>query len=439
MKNLATLTFLLLALAANSQLKYNHCGTTEAIQNRDRMNPGYAAGVNAAFNNAVQLARANKASRSTADTIYKVKLVFHVVYQGTADNIPDSVIQSQVEILNEDYRRLNRDTDRTRPEFLPVAGDAGIEFELASIDPDGNPTNGITRTLGNPGFLGFSIIDENMKKDSTGKAAWPTDRYVNVWVCDLLGGIGGLLGVLGYSYPPANAPNWPAGQQAPDSALEGVVLHYAVVGRNFSDPIDNTVAGGRSLVHELGHYFGLRHIWGDSTGCANDDGISDTPRASDASQQTCDTVINSCVDAGPIDFPDMIENYMDYSDDRCLNMFTKEQIGIMRAMLQTSRAGVATVEVRTPTGIKPEENFTMLQVYPNPSNGMVYLNAQVKNGLYYSYDIYNALGEKLTGESGLNASVSSRAINLSAQPSGIYFAKITSGAQIVVKKFQIQQ
>ncbi len=443
LKNLFTLTLLLFAFtAANSQAKYGHCGTTQAIQNRNQLSPGYAQRVNAAFDNAVQLARANKASRSNSDTIYKVKLVFHVVYLDTAgftDNIPDSVIQSQVEILNEDYRRLNRDTDRTRSEFLPVAGDAGIEFELATIDPDGNPTNGITRTVGNPGFLGFSIIDENMKKAASGKAAWPTDRYVNVWVCDLLGGIGGFLGVLGYAYPPANAPNWPAGQQAPDSAVEGVVLHYAVVGRNFSNPIDNTVAGGRSLVHELGHYFGMRHIWGDETGCADDDGISDTPRASDASQQTCDTVINSCVDAGPTDFPDMIENYMDYSDDRCLNMFTVEQIGIMRAMLQTSRAGVATVEIRTATGIKPEENFTLLQVYPNPSNGMVYLNAQVKNGYQYSYEIYNAIGEKLAAESELTSSSSQRAINLSAQPSGIYFAKITSGAQVVVKKFQIQQ
>lgn len=432
MKYIFTLAVLIATFAnTNAQANLHRCGATEVAQYREQHFPGYAAQVKACFDNAKQLANANRANRAAGDTIYKIRLVFHVVYGAAEENIPDSVIISQVEVLNEDYRRLNADTTQTRAEFLPVAGDAGIQFELATTDPDGNPTNGITRTAGNGGPIGFNPFTDNVKDEPGGKACWPSDRYVNVWVCNILGG----LGILGYAFPPDNAPNWPANSGA-DSAHQGIVLHYPVVGRNFSAPIDPTVSGGRSLVHEMGHYLGLRHIWGDATGCTDDDGISDTPFASDASQQTCDTAINSCPDPG-VDFKDMIENYMDYSDDRCLNMFTNEQIGVMRAMLQTSRAGVATVEA-VPTGIKnAENNFAVIQLFPNPSTGLVYLNAQVKNGKAYSYEIYNAIGEKLAAESELSSLVNHRTINLSAQPAGIYFAKIISGGQVVVKKFEI--
>ncbi len=431
MKQLFTLVLtLFISFNCFAQANLNRCGTFNAIQFREQQQPGYLARTQACFENAKQIADANKANRSGSDTVYRVQMVFHVVYNSALENIPDSVIYSQLEVLNEDYRRLNADTARTRSEFLPVAGDPHIEFVLATTDPDGNTTTGITRTPGSGSFIGYSPFADDVKKEPGGKAPWPTDRYVNVWVCNIFFGI-----VLGYSYPPSNAPNWDSLSLSTDSALQGVALHYAAVGRNFSQPIDQTVAGGRTLTHELGHYFGLRHIWGDSTGCNNDDGINDTPYASDASQQTCDTVINSCPDA-PTDFHDMIENYMDYSDDRCVNMFTKEQIGLIHAMLQTSRAGVATVV--TGTGIKnAENNFETIQLFPNPSTGTIYLNAQVKNGKNYSYEIYNAIGEKLTGENNLTSSSNHRSIYLSAQPSGIYFAKITCDEQVVVKKFQL--
>ncbi len=433
MKHISLLAIVLLITGSSfSQANFKRCGTVEAMQHREQQAPGYMARVRACFDNAKQLADANRLNRSGNDTIYRVQLVFHVVYTSAIENIPDSVILSQVEVLNEDYRRLNADTSLTRDEFKPVAGDARIEFYLATTDPDGNPTTGITRTAGNGGIIGFNPFQENMKVEPGGKDPWPTDRYVNIWVCNVLNG----LGILGYAYPPDNAPNWPTGSSA-DSSKQGVVMHYPVVGRNFSQPIDPTVTRGRSLTHELGHYFGLRHIWGDNTGCGDDDGISDTPFASDASQQTCDTVINSCPDA-PFDFHDMIENYMDYSDDRCLNMFTNEQIGIIHAMLQTSRAGVATVV--TGTGIKnTEDNFETIQLFPNPSTGAVYLNVQVKNGRNYSYEVYNAIGEKLISESNLASFNNHHSINLATHSSGIYFVKITSGEQVVVKKFQLLQ
>ncbi len=433
MKNIiASVTLLLLTHFSFAQANRHRCSTHELMMQKEQQHPGYLAAVDAAFNQAKQLAELNKSSRAAGDTVYRIQVVFHVLYTTPEENIPDSVIYSQIDVLNRDYRRRNSDTVQTRDVFKPVAGDAGIEFYLATADPDGNPTNGITRDTGNPAiaFLGFNPQTDDIKSKATGGAdPWPTDRYLNIWVGNVFFGV-----VLGYAFPPDNAPNWSPGDGT-DSAHQGVVLHYAAVGANFSAPIDATVAGGRSAVHEIGHYLGLRHIWGDAADCIADDGISDTPFSGDASQQTCDTTINSCVDS-PVDFPDMIENYMDYSDDRCLNMFTNEQIGIMRAMLQTSRAGIATAVVES--GIRNlTDNFELVQLYPNPTNGIFNLITRVKNTGRYSYEVYNSIGDKLLGESNIAASLTHQVVDMSAQPSGIYFVKLSSGEQVVVKKLQV--
>lgn len=427
MKKLLLLSFSVFCiLLSNAQFK--RCYTHELMVQKENQNPGYMQRVNDVFENAKQIATQNRNSRAVNDTIYHVQVVFHVVYTSAAENIPDSVLINQIEVLNRDYRRRNADTVQTRACFQPIAADAGIEFYLATTDPDGNPTNGITRTVGHPQipFLGFNPGSDEIKDSANGKTCWPTDRYLNIWVGNVFFGI-----VLGYAFPPDNAPNWP-GSSGTDSAHQGVVLHYAAVGSNFAAPIDPTVAGGRSAVHEIGHYFGLRHIWGDSTDCVVDDGISDTPFAADASQQTCDTTVNSCVDS-PVDFPDMIEDYMDYSDDRCLNMFTQEQIGVMRAMLATSRVGVAYITTGT-TEIKNMATLEGVEVFPNPSNGIFKLTAKGKEEL--SFEVYNAVGEKVIATQSFSSSAT---VNLSSFSAGIYFAKISSGENVAVKRLVINK
>ncbi len=431
MKRILSTAFALCLMASLFAQTYTkRCGSYDVIKSFDQQHPGYEQQVNTCFEKALQLAKSNRDNRSADDTIYRIRVVFHVVYTAPEENIPDSVIQSQIEVLNEDYRRTTADTVKTRDVFKPVAGDTHIEFVLATTDPDGNPTNGITRTQGAPtGFLGFEPFTDNVKTAATGgKDCWPTDRYLNVWVCNIMNG----LGVLGYAFPPVNAPNWDAGSST-DSAHQGVVLHYPCVGRNFTAPIDPTVAGGRSAVHEIGHYLGLRHIWGDTTGCNkfDGDGIDDTPKASDAHQQTCDTTDNSCVDA-PVDVPDMIENYMDYSDDRCLNMFTHHQIDVMHAMLQTSRAGIADVFVNGATNIKdPQTPLAKISVYPNPAGNSLHITLPSQLS-QVQYTLLNALGEKLNDGILLNATT----LDLSSQPAGIYFLRFMQGDQISVQKFQ---
>ena len=293
----------------------NRCYTHELMLEKDKQHPGYMQRVDDLFNQAKQYAAGKSAHRAIGDTIYHVRCVFHVLYTTPAENIDDSVIRNQIDVLNRDYRRRNADTVDTRPVFQDRAGDTRIEFFLADTDPNGNPTTGITHTVGNPGFLGYNAFTDNAKAAATGgKDPWPTDQYLNIWVCNI-----SLFGVLGYAFPPDNAPNWPANSGA-DSSKQGVVLDTRVVGDNNPNPIDSTVSGGRSAVHEIGHYLGLRHIWGDAT-CGSDL-VSDTPTHNTANYGCPAAGHKSTCSGTPIE---MTMNYMDYTDDACMYMFSAGQ------------------------------------------------------------------------------------------------------------------
>jgi len=318
---------------------------------------------------------------SNNNLTYYIPVVFHIVYNTDNQNLPDSVIHSQIDVLNEDYRRLNENASNTREEFLEFAGDPNIEFFLANIDPEGNPTNGIIHQYTDKeeflmfeDFLSNEItLDEVKFSSSGGSDAWDTNKYLNIWVCNIgsLDILGLELGqVFGYAYPPVDiddallelsetqtVPDWPIDMLTNDESVQGVVLHYTSVGRNNPSANDDGMTEnneGRTAVHEIGHYLGLRHIWGDAlalfgeNGCEVDDGISDTPNANDQAGYVCDFNKNTCSDdvfgSSGEDLPDMVENYMDYSPDNCLNMFTNGQINVMRNILEISRTELINQE-----------------------------------------------------------------------------------------------
>ena len=317
----------------------------------------------------------NRGANNFSET-YFIPVVFHIVWNQESQNLPDYVIDSQIDVLNEDYRRLNENAIETRDEFLEFAGDANIEFFLANVDPEGNPTNGIVRTYTDRDeFLMFEDIlsneitlDEVKFSATDGSDAWDTNNYLNIWICNI--GVLDVLGlelgqVYGYAYPPTNVdealatlgnvivPDWPVDMLSNDENVQGVVLHYTAVGRNNPSANEDGMTEnnmGRAAVHEVAHYLGLRHIWGDALaffgddGCSVDDGIEDTPNASDQAGYVCDLNKNTCSgdDFGETgeDLPDMVENFMDYSPGACQNLFTNGQINIMRTILEVSRPGL---------------------------------------------------------------------------------------------------
>lgn len=250
----------------------------------------------------------------SANGIITIPVVVHVVYNNASENISEAQILSQIDVLNEDFRRQNPDAVNTPADFQPVAADSEFEFCMATVDPQGNPTNGITRT---PTNVSSFSPNNNMKFTSSGgRDAWPASDYLNIWVCDISGGI------LGY----AQFPGGPA-------STDGIVVDYLYFGTVgvASPPFDL----GRTATHEVGHYLNLRHIWGDGN-CNIDDQVADTPRAGGPNYTGGNCTYpgpNSCI-IGPNDLPDMFQNYMDYSDDDCMNLFTLGQKARMRALFQ---------------------------------------------------------------------------------------------------------
>lgn len=337
------------------------CGYNLAIQQREQRLPGYKNAVEAAHQQAQGLAAVIKDRYQKVDTIYRIPVVVHIVYNAENQNLPDSLVHQQMAILNADFQRANADTSNAREIYETRAGRMPIEFVLAKVDPKGNPTNGITRTKTNRiSFFNQSNL-ELVKAGATGGIdPWDTKKYLNIWVCNI--SVFGQDILLGYAYPPTNAPHWPQGI-FPEPQFEGVVVHNKVFGpNNYLLPATGAITDynkGRTLVHEVGHYLGLRHIWGDGD-CTQDDGVSDTP-LSDNSSGNCDVERNSCL---PLEEPDMYENYMDYSTDRCQNMFTKGQTDLMFSNLLLYRSELSQKIV---LGLSESE----LKVYPIPASNYI--------------------------------------------------------------------
>jgi hypothetical protein len=325
----------------------------------------------------------NRAPENGPRKLYDIPVVFHIVYGSgqSALNLADSIIINQVDVLNKAFRKLHADTANTRSIFKPLSTDTEIQFHLATKDPQGNPTTGITRTVSKRAFFGDSNGDldslERVKKTAQGGIdPWPTTNYFNIWICNMSDSKG-QLSVLGYGIPPLNPlpNNWPAGTDISLKGLiDGVVLQTHCVGSNnkLNAQLQGMYTKGRAAVHEVGHYLGLQHIFGSTAGdnAANcgtaliTDGMNDTPEQaliSFTQNKLCpDAAKNSC-GSGTGDLPDMWENYMDYTIDACQTLFTKDQAALMKSVLEDQRHTLFDV-----TGME-EEVPAVLALYPNPA------------------------------------------------------------------------
>lgn len=298
------------------------CATSEYQDYLRERNPKMES--NAQFENwmaqKIEEQRAIQEVASQSGGIIYIPVVVHVIHNGDAygvsENITDEQVQSQITVMNQDFRRI---TGTPGFNSNPVGADTQVEFVLAKVDPNGNPTNGINRVNLCQASWSTTEIDNTVKPTTI----WDATQYMNMWSVNFTD-----TSLLGYAQFPESTLGG-LSTAAQNGTTDGVVAGYRFFGSSslatgaFQAPYDK----GRTMTHEVGHFLGLRHIWGDNNTCpatnvdTNKDFVADTPAAS-ASNFGCPAGTNSCP-SNPGN--DMIENYMDYTDDTCMNIFTTGQ------------------------------------------------------------------------------------------------------------------
>lgn len=350
--------------------------------------------------------------------IITIPVVVHVVYANSTQNISNAQIQSQIDVLNDDFRRLNSDVSSLPERFKGFSKDCRIQFCLATQDPSGNPSTGITRTA--TSSAPFSSVDDEMKFTVTGgRDIWDRDYYLNIWVCELSGS------TLGYAQFPSSGL----------ASTDGVVIDYT----NFGT-IGTAVFpfnGGRTATHEVGHWLDLKHIWGDDGAlCSGTDLVNDTPNSAGANYN-CPALTSTCSNGG---FGgDMYVNYMDYTDDDCMAMFSYGQCQRIEATLNGFRSGLKFSNGCQPSEVGvPEYTNINTSVFPNPANDLinVYIDYPVTDLENTEFVIYNMLGSIVTTISEIPSNHFD--INTSNFSSGMYFYRIQNNDIILSEgKFTI--
>ena len=259
--------------------------------------------------------KSRKGENINKATLLTIPCIFHIITDGAgAEDISAAQVQAQVNQLNIDFRNLAGSND-------PAAADVEIEFCLAILDPSDNllPEQGINRvTAYGEGPFNTGFIDATIKPGTF----WNPDEYMNVWVADITGGI------LGYAQFPSNTGLGGLNANGGAASTDGVVHLYSTIG-SVANPFPGGAPYnlGRTMTHEVGHWLGLRHIWGDAN-CGNDF-CGDTPQ-SQTSNFGCPN-LTTC-DGNQ----DMVENYMDYTNDACMDIFTADQKDRIRTVMLNS-------------------------------------------------------------------------------------------------------
>jgi Pregnancy-associated plasma protein-A/Secretion system C-terminal sorting domain len=376
------------------------CGTWALLQRQFDEIPGFREQFDEQERLLQQAISDRSSERIQAGTIYTIPVVVHVVYNTPEQNISDAQIQSQITVLNNDYRFLNSDKLPSGHPFFSLAGDVEIEFCLATKDPSNNNTNGIVRksTTVSAGFTD----DDKVKHNGTGgDDAWDPSKYMNIWVCKMKGDL------LGY----ATFPGGPAGD-------DGVVIGYDVFGT--IGTLDPTYNKGRTTTHEVGHWLNLYHIWADEDLCFDDDDVNDTPQQAEATFGCpSGTVTDMCQTSGP---GIMYMNFMDYTDDACMNTFTHGQVTRMRASLLTQRTSITTSnKCGTPSSTVNQPDKTV-RIYPNPVTNYLFLeNLPQTRQNKFTIQIVDELGRVVREE---NYGMAQQQVEVSELLNGYYVLRV---------------
>ena len=322
-KNLSFILLTSLLLALNPHIGLGQkCMTSVIRQQNLKKNPQIQNKINS-LNKFTEKWIANPDNNNKALKVETLPLVVHVIWRQKEENISDEQIYSQLTVLNEDFRKLNSNISSTPAAFASLASDVELEFCLASRDPFGNETTGITRTETSIDDIGNT--DSYYQSNMSGKDSWDPSKYINIWICDI-----GDDGTLGYAYLP--------GMADPPEA-DGMVIAPQYFGNTGTATNSSPNHLGRTVTHEMGHYLNLEHLWGiDQGGCNEDDFVADTPNQFEESTECPNfPLFDDCTPAGD---GIMFNNFMDYADDDCMTMFTTGQKMRMLAALNGPRASL---------------------------------------------------------------------------------------------------
>lgn len=422
MKNILPFVFCFMFLFTQAQQNNfpEKCGTMHLLETHQNNNPQLQVKMQEAEKNIQHWIKNNKGGNKSVITI---PVVVHVVYVNNNQNISDEQIKSQIDALNADYRRLNTDKTNTRPVFDTIAADIEIEFCLTATDTNGNFTTGIIRKESPGEFFGLFTPFDGVKSSNNGIGSdpWPTDQYLNIWVCPLIPGL------LGYAQFPGDNP-----------ATDGVVITTNAFGT--IGTVQPPSTKGRTATHEIGHWLGLRHIWGDGP-CDSTDYVDDTPNA-DASSSGCDLNKNTCVNDstfwGNFNPPDMVENFMDYSEDVCMNAFTKGQKTRMWAAINTLRPTLLTTMNNKNCYTVGINSYALssneIQIFPIPAenNFTITLNEE----FIQSITVYNLLGEVVFSK---NINLSSFVVDTQNWKNGIYTINVKGEKNNFIRKIAVNK
>ncbi len=353
----------------------------------------------------------NSASRIFTGVV-KIPVVVHNLYHLPEEKISDAQVMSQIEALNTYFRKRNADTAGIPSYFRSLAADCEIEFQLAISDPRKRSTSGIIRKY--TPVTSWGPDDKVKFSTEMGDDAWDSKSYLNIWVCNIDK-------YAGYAAVPGS-----------DAAKDGIVISY----KSFGVISSGSYGMGKTAVHEVAHWLGLKHIWGDAY--CGDDGIDDTPKQ--ASYTTgCPSAIR--ITCGNAPYGDMYMNFMDLTNDLCLKMFTtgqKEKMrsffepgGVRESLLNSKGLNMPLIsEIPVPT---EDPKWLEPKLYPNPATNELKLDL--------AYDI-RWIGEKIfvtniVGQNVINLTVTSKsqAVDISKLQPGTYFlaAKRTDGLSMKLK------
>ena len=407
--------FILISFSFSAYSQKEKCFADVLLQKRLKEDPNLAQRLEIQERQTQNFIK-NYSNQISSREVITIPVVVHIVWNKAEQNISEEQVRSQIEILNKDFRNNNPASAAIPNEFNNLIADIEIEFCLANRDPDGKATNGITRTQTAFEFIVDEYASNNRRRIKHdflgGHSAWDTKKYLNIWVGKYTPG------TLGEACFPGVCSD----------EEDGVIVDPFVFGTKGIAANNTPNNMGRTTTHEVGHYFDLRHLWGSKLGdCDSDDMVADTPPQffpTDGCPNHPKTTCSS---------NDLFMNYMDYTDDACMGMFSKGQKLRILAALNGARSGLLSSDgCQTVSASYSPSLIGQLAIYPNPVNNILTVD--------FSFDIKEELTIRLINVLGKvvyqtrSSPKAIQQIDVSHFPSGMYFVRMESGGASVSKR-----